>query len=147
MDVAADDASLQRRQHCKLYASGKATGIREMLAAFYCREMRFGQSIDEIMLASNAEVLSQVDNLDTRRNLMLLQELLALAVSEAEEDDIHFVERHFRSEAEFCLANQSLVYFTHRIACIALAIGKDYLNLRMPKQHTDEFASCVACCS
>ena len=50
MDVATYDASLQGGQHGELYASGKATGIRKVLAIFYDRTMRLGQAIDEVII-------------------------------------------------------------------------------------------------
>ena len=74
---------------------------------------------------------------------MLLQELLAFPVTEAEEYDIHFVERHLACEAQVCLAHQSLMYFTNGVPSIRLTIGKDNLRLRMPQQHTDKFTSRV----
>ena len=147
MDVSINDASLQSGQHSELDASGKAARISEMLAAFYRRAMRFGQSIDEIMLACDTEILRQVDNPDVRRNLMLLKELLALAVSEAKEDDVHLVERHFRGEAEVSLANQSFVDFADGIASVRLAIGKDYLRFRVPQKHSYQFAASISCSS
>ena len=62
---------------------------------------------------------------------MLLQELFALTVSEAEKDHIHFVKGHLSSETEVCLANESFMHFADGIARIALAIGKNNLCLRM----------------
>ena len=75
---------------------------------------------------------------------MLLQELFALAVSEAEEEHIHLVEMHFICEAEVCLTNESLVHLADRIAGVALAIGKDYLSLRMSEQHPYQFAASIS---
>ena len=109
--------------------------------------MRLGQSIDKVVLAFYPEILSQVDYLDVRWNLVFREELLALPVSEAKEDDVHLLERHFRSEAEVSLANQPFVDFADGIAGVALAIGKDNLRLGMPKKHSYQFATSITCSS
>ncbi len=75
---------------------------------------------------------------------MLLQEGLALAVAEAEEDDIHLVERHFAGEAEVRLADETFVDIADGIAGVALAVGKDNLCLGMPQEHPYQFAAGVA---
>ena len=72
---------------------------------------------------------------------MLLQELLTLAVTEAEEDDIHLVEWHFRGEAEIRLAQQALMHLADGIAGIRLAVGKDDLRLRVSQQDSYQFAA------
>ena len=109
--------------------------------------MRLGQSIDEVVLACDAEILSQVDYLDIRRYLVFREELLALPVSEAKEDDVHFLERHFAGEAEVSLANQPFVDFADGIAGVALAIGKDNLRLGMPQKHSYQLAASITCSS
>ena len=82
-----------------------------------------------------------------KSELVLPKELLALAVAEAEEDDIHLVERHFRGEAEVCLAYQSLVNFAHVVAGIRLAVGKNNLRFGMPQKHSYQFAARIAGCT
>ena len=96
------------------------------------------------MLAADTEILGQVDNLHLFRNLMFAQECLALAVPEAEEYHIHLVKWHFRSKRQPGLAYESLVHFIHFIPGITLAVGKDYLCLRMVQQEADQFTSCIA---
>ena len=62
------------------------------------------------MVTLDAEVLCQVDNLDVLRNSVLLQEGLALAVAEAEEDDIDLIEWHLVGELQFSLADEAFVH-------------------------------------
>ena len=76
------------------------------------------QAIHVIVVALDTEVLSQVDNLHVGRNRVLLQECLALSVSEAEEHHIHLVERHLRRELQLGLAQQALVYVIHFIPSV-----------------------------
>ena len=147
VDVAADDAGLQSGQHGKLDACGEATGVGKVLAAPNRLPVRLGQAIDEIMLAPYAEVLRQVDNLHPRRYLVFLKELFALAVSEAEEDDVHLVEGTVEAEPQLTVADQSLVYVADEVAGIALAVGEDNLRLRVVQQEPNQFATCVARCS
>ena len=63
------------------------------------------------------------------RDGVLSEEGLALAVSEAEEEHVGLVEVIAAGEPQLTLANEALVYIADQIACIALAIGKDYLRL------------------
>ena len=92
-----------------------------MLSCGYLRFIYFWKTIYEVVsgwswllggnhsLWSKTEVLCQVDNLHVLRNIVFLQERLALAVTEAEEDDIHLVERHLGGKLQISLAIQSLV--------------------------------------
>jgi hypothetical protein len=75
---------------------------------------------------------------------MLHQELLALAVAEAEEYYVDILERHLVCEPQVCIADEALVYITHQIAGVALAVGKDDLCLGMVQQQTDQLTACVA---
>ena len=77
------------------------------------------------------EVLCQVDNLHVLRNIVLLQERFALAMTEAEEDDIHLVERHLGGKLQVGLAIQSLVNLSHQVAGVTLAVGEYNLCLRI----------------
>ena len=83
------------------------------------------------MTAPDAEVLGQVDYLYVGRYGMLGQEGRALAVPEAEEHDVHTLERHLVGESQLRIADESFVYVAHQIARIRLAVGKDNLNLGM----------------
>ena len=144
VDVAADDACLQRGQHGELDAGSEAARVGEVEAALYHGAVRLRQTIYEVVPIGNAEVLRQVDDPDACWYLMLLQELPALAVTKAEEDYIHLVEGHLRGEAEVGLAEQALVHLADGIAGIRLAVGKDDLRLRMPQQDPDQLAASIA---
>jgi predicted RNA-binding protein associated with RNAse of E/G family len=75
---------------------------------------------------------------------MLHQELLALAVAEAEEYYVDILERHLISKSQFRIADESFVDIAHQIAGVALAVGKDDLCLRVVQQQADQFTACVA---
>ena len=103
------------------------------------------QAIHIVVVALNAEVLGQIDYLYILRNGVLLQESFALAVTKAEEDDIHLVEGHLGSKALLGFAEQAFMHVTNQIACVALAVGKDNLCLGVVQQHTDEFTARISC--
>ena len=98
-------------------------------------------------LWGKTEVLCQVDNLHVLRNIVLLQERLALAVTEAEEDDIHLVERHLGGKLQISLAIQSLVNLSHQVAGVTLAVGEYNLCLRMVDKEANQLTSCITSCS
>ena len=52
-------------------------------------------------------------------------------LTEAEENDIYLVERHFGSKLQVCFAIETFVYIGNTIACIAFAICENYLCFRM----------------
>ena len=81
------------------------------------------------------------------RYLMLLEERLALAMTETEEHNVNIFEWHIGTERQVGFAIQTLVHVGYKIAGIALAIGKYYLRLGMIYEQTYEFATCVASCS
>lgn len=115
-----------------------------MLRLGYIGTVYLGQTIHIVVaLALKAEVLCKVDNLDVIRNLMLLQESLALAMSKAEEHNIHIIERHIRSEAQVGLAIKTLVHIGNKVAGITLTIDKRNLGFRVIEKYADKFASCV----
>jgi len=79
-----------------------------------------GQAVDIIVIALDSEVLCQIDDLHVLRDGVLLEESLALAMSEAEEDDVDLVERHFVSKLQIGLANESFVDIANEVASVAL---------------------------
>ena len=95
----------------------------------------------------DAEILCKIDDAHMLRNGMLLEERLTLAVSEAEENDIDFVERHVRRKGHVSLSNQPFMHIAHGVPGIALAIGEHNLRIGMVEQQADEFTSGVACSS
>ena len=72
------------------------------------------------MVALDAEVLCEINDLYPFGDGMLLEEGLTLAVTETEEHDVNLIKRHLVGELQICLANQPLVNITDKIAGIAL---------------------------
>ena len=147
-NVVVDNSEFGSRQESELYACGKASGISHVLRLGNSIVIDFGQTIDVVVaLALEAEVLRKVDYLHMGRYLVLLEERLALAMTETEEHYIDLIERHIGTELQVGFAIQTLVHVGYKIAGVALAVGKYYLCLGMIDEQTYEFATCVACCS
>ena len=70
---------------------------------------------------------------------MLAQELLALAVAEAEEHHVDLFEWHLAGEPQVCVA----MHVGHKVACVALAVCKHNLCLRVVKQQSYQFAASI----
>ena len=87
------------------------------------------QTIDVVMVTLDTEILCQVDDLDILRDGMFFQESFTLAVTKAEKDDIHLVERHLVGKPQISLADESFVHIADEIACVALRVGKHNLCL------------------
>ena len=68
------------------------------------------QAIDVVVVALDAEVLCEVDNLHIGRDGMLLQKLFALAVTEAEEDHVNILKRHRIGESQIGFPDQSFMH-------------------------------------
>ena len=147
VDVSAQQSCLQCRKQCQLYAGGKATGIGKVHAVTGLLAMCLGQTVDIVVVAGNAEVLCQVYDAHMCRDVMLLQEGTALAMTKTEEHHVDLLPGHLAGKAEVGLAIQALVHFAHRVAGIRFAIGKDYLCLGMIEEHADKFTASVTCCS
>ena len=147
-NVVVEQAELGSGQQAQLYTCGKAAWIGNMLRLGYGVVIDFGQTIYVVVaLTLEAEVLRKVDYLHMGRYLVLLEERLALAMTEAEEHNVDIFEWHIRGELQVGIAIQTFVHVGYKIAGIALAIGKYYLRLGMIYEQTYEFATCVACCS
>ena len=116
-----------------------------MLCLCYLSLIHFRQAINIIMISCNSEILCQVNNLYILWYSMLLQELLALAMSETEEHHIYLVERHLVGKLQICVAQQTLVYVGNGIASITLAVGKNNLYLWVVYQQANQFTACIAC--
>jgi hypothetical protein len=71
---------------------------------------------------------------------MLLEEGLALAVAEAEKNDIHVGEWHLRREPHIGIAVQALMHVGQKVSGIALTVYKLDLCLGMVDEQSDEFA-------
>lgn len=143
-NVVDEHTSLCEWEKTKLDASGEAAWVGKVLALCCLFAVDFRESIHVVVVALDAEVLCQVHNLHAGRDVMLLKELLALAMTEAEEYDVNIVERHFARELEVGLADESFVNVIDIVACVRLRVGKDYLCLWMIEQKADEFTASIA---
>ena len=132
-------------QQAELYARGEAAGVGHAARRGYAGAVELGQSVDEVVaLGGEAEVLRQVDYPYVVRHVVLLQEPAALAVAEAEEQDVDIIERHCAGEAQLRVAVKSLVHVCHGVAGVALAVGEHYLGPRMAQQEAQQLAAGVA---
>ena len=96
-------------QQCNLNTGGKASRIGYMLSLHDVFLVDLGQTINIIVVALDAEVLCQVDDFYVLWDGVLLEECLALAVSEAEEYHINLIERHLVGKLQIGITNQTFV--------------------------------------
>ncbi len=143
-DVVGEQSGRGQGQQTELYAGGEAAGVGQMLRLADGIAVGFGQAIDVVVVAFDAEVLRQVDDFHAVGYGVLLEKGLTLAVSEAEEHHIHLVEGHLRGEAQVAITVKSLVHIGHKVAGIALAVGENYLCLRVVYEQTDELAAGIS---
>ena len=144
-DVVVEQFCLGKGKESELYARRKATGVCHMEGTVDFFAVEFGQTIDIIVVfRSQAEILCEVDDANVGRDVMLLEELRALAVTEAEEYDIHFLKRKFGGKAQVCLAIKSGMHIRNQVARITFAIHKHNLCRRVIEQKANEFASSIS---
>ena len=117
-------------------AVGHETGLGDV------RLVEFGQPVDRFR--GQSEVLGQVDDPHVGGYLVLFHEPFALAMTEAEEDDIDPFKGHVGRKRQVGLAIQVLMDVTHPVARIALAVGKDDFRLGMVEQQSGQFAARIA---
>ena len=79
-----------------------------------------------------------------RRDGVFLEERLALAVPEAEEEHVDLVERHGGGEPQVALAIEPFVDVGNQIAGVALAIDELNLGAGMVHEQPNEFACRVS---
>ena len=75
---------------------------------------------------------------------MLFHESLALTVTEAEEHDVHLVERQVGGKLQVRVAIETFMDIRHEVPGIALTIGKDNLGIGMINENTNKFAASIA---
>ena len=143
--VLLQQIQVSGRQQGHLNTGSKTAGVSHMLGLGNLLAVNLRQAIHIVVIAFDAEVLGEVDNLHVLWNRMFLEERFALAVTEAEEQNIDLVKGHLVGEAQFRLTDESFMDIAYQISRIALGIGKDYLCLRMVEQQTDEFTTRIAC--
>ena len=147
VDVAIDEATLQSRKECQLNGGGEAAGIGKVAGSADALAVGLGQTIDVVVIATKAEVLSEVDDADVVGDGVLTEEGFALAVAEAEEEDVDVGKGHGGSEAEIGVADEAFVNIADKIASIRLAVGENDGDSGMVDEQTDEFATGVARCA
>ena len=103
------------------------------------------QAIDVVVVASDSEVLCQIDDLHMAGDGMLLEELFALPMTKAEEDYVDIFEWHLVSKPQVGVADESFMHVAYKIASITLAIGEDNLCLGVVQQQANEFSARVSC--
>ena len=118
--IFLEQSHLGSGQQGYLYGCSEAAWVGNMLCLLNGGLVDFGQTIDIIVVALDAEILCQVDNLDACRYAMFFEELFALAVTEAEENDVDLIKGHFVSKLEVGVANESFMYVADQIAGITL---------------------------
>ena len=97
------------------------------------------------MITLDAEVLSQVNNLDMGRNGVLIEELFTFSVTKTEEDDIYLVKGQGISKSQFCFPDESFMYIAQQIASIAFRVRKHYLSFRMVEQQANQLSASITC--
>ena len=144
-DVVVEQFCLSKRQESKLYARRKATGVCHMKRTVDLLAVEFGKTVDIVVVFSSpAEILCEVDDANIRRDVMLLEELRALSVTEAEEYDIHFLKGKFGGKAQVCFAIKSGMHVRNQVSRITFAIDKHNFCRRMVEQKANKFASSIS---
>ena len=146
-DIVGEQSCLGKRQESELDGCGEASGVGQMVGTDDVVAMYLGQAIHEVVVGSDAEVLCEVDNLYMRWYGMLGKECLALAVAEAEEDDVNIVQRQLVGELHIGFAHKSFMHAPYLIACIRLAVSKYNLCFRVVQQEANQLASRISSCS
>ena len=116
--VVCEESSFGKRQKSELYACGEASRVGQVLASCYCVSVCLWQAVNIVVVALDAEVLRQVDNLHACRYGVLFEESFALAMSETEEHHIDIVEWHFACELQLGVAEKAFVNVIHLVARI-----------------------------
>ena len=70
----------------------------------------FWQTVHIVVVALDAEILSQIDYLYVLRDGVLLEECLALAMTETEEYHVHLIKWHLVGKLQIGIANQTFVH-------------------------------------
>ena len=109
-DILFQQVEIGCWQQRYLYTSGETARIGYMLRLHNLFLVDFRQTIHIVVVALDTEVLSQVDNLHVLRDGVLLEESLALAMTETEEYHIDLVERHLVGKLQVGIANQTFVH-------------------------------------
>ena len=97
-DVLLQQVQVGSRQQGQLDGCGEAARVSDVLRLHNRFLVNLRQTVDIVVVALDAEVLCQIDNLDLCGDGMFLQERLTLAVAEAEEHYVDIIKRHLIGE-------------------------------------------------
>lgn len=155
-DIFIDEAHMGGREKSELNTGSETTGIGDMPGLRNTVVVDLRKTIDKVMAVCRrmlcggyrcrcqTEVLCQINDLHTLRDLMLAEECLTLAVTETEEDNIDIVKRQLVGEPEGGVAIESFVDIRDEVTTVALGVGKDNLCLRMVDEQPDELTAGIA---
>ena len=104
--------------------------------------LQFRQAIHKVVARRRqTEVLSKIDDAYPCRYRMLTQEGFTLAMTETEEQNVHFIEGHLGRKLQIGIAVETFVNIGHLITGIALTVNEDNLDIGMIDQQTSKLAS------
>ena len=113
-----------------------------MTARLYLFLVYFRQTVDIVVaFGLDAEILCKVYYFHVSRNFVRLDEFLAFAVAEAEEEHVSLFERQFICKSQICFADQTFVYVRYKIAGVRRAVYECNINLRMVYQESYQLTS------
>src|SRR5690606_36043293 len=134
-----------KRKQAEQDVGSKATRIGDVAGLSDGIAMHLRQSVDKRALVGAlavAKVLTKVDDLDRILKRILLQELAAFSVTQAEEYDVGAAQSI--CEYYISLSQQVLVYCVKRFTCVAPAVNKSDLDIGMVEEEAQRFATGVS---
>ena len=131
-DVALQQSGIGQRQQAELDAGGEAAGIGHVLRTEDGGAVELWQTVNIVVaFCGQAEVLREVDDANVGRNIVVGQELGALAMTETEIDDINVLKREFVGEAHIGFSIKPFMHIGDEIASVALAVDENDFSLGM----------------
>lgn len=124
-DVALQQSGIGQRQQAELDAGGEAAGIGHVLRTENGGAVELWQTVNIVVaFCGQTEVLREVDDANVGRNIVVGQELGALAMTETEIDDINVLKREFVGEAHIGFSIKPFMHVGDEIASVALAVDE-----------------------
>lgn len=131
-DVALQQSGIGQRQQAELDAGGEAAGIGHVLRTENGGAIELWQTVNIVVaFCGQTEVLREVDDANVGRNIVVGQELGALAMTETEIDDINVLKREFVGEAHIGFSIKPFMHVGDEIAGVALAVDENDFSLGM----------------
>ena len=113
-------------------AGGEAAGIGHVLRTENGGAVELWQTVNIVVaFCGQTEILREVDDANVGRNIVVGQELGALAMTETEIDDINVLKREFVGEAHVGFSIKSFMHVGDEIAGVALAVDENDFGLGM----------------